>query len=138
MRSIRFGKAGITGVAVVVVLGLVMLIVPSLAAGDIDHLTIQQFDQICTMLNADGTQTIPVLASKIKTIETSSINGNIIYKCTSEKGAITNDTGSAIQHKSENFPGVFCEIPVSGGTEITNDWHQDISSNGNATLTCKL
>ena len=141
MRNINFGKAGIIGVASMVVLLLVLLLVPGLAAEDVDNLKIDVNDLTCNMLNADGTDTISVNANKIKTVETSSIDGKLVYKCISEPGAIYNATGSAIQFSHPN-PAVSCFIPYSGGTVITIDWHQEISSGGednlgSATLTCK-
>lgn len=140
MRNKLSGKVAIIGILAMTILVIVLLIVPGIAAEDVDNLMVDMENETCDMLGIPAAIPIlPVDAKKIKTVETSSTNGNIIYKCTSEKGAIENNTGTAIQYRSEDFYNVSCNIPVSGGgVEISNDWHQEISSSGNATLTCKI
>ncbi len=87
-------------------------------------------DESCGMLNGDGGF---IVTTDTKRVATGSPNGNTMFQC---KTQLPDHDGGAYNFNFEtnNIP---CGIMTQTGFVATNDWHQVISSSGQATLTCK-
>ena len=92
-------------------------------------------DQFCLVIDGNGNLTN---TNDSKVIATQSKNGNAVWKC---KAMVPNDTGMAARWDSENnpfFSGVACNIPTPFGNKETTDWKITVSSEGDATATCRF
>jgi len=88
-------------------------------------------DESCTLLDGDSdfiaaTDTQFVFANNSK-------DGNYTFKCSAKE--VDNSTGGPVKWDNENT-GLLCFIPVLG--QLTDDWFENVSTTGNATLTCRI
>jgi hypothetical protein len=87
-------------------------------------------DQFCTMFDANGNF---IQATSSHFVLSESDNDNFTVKC-SIKG-LENETGGPVKFDFDSKP-ILCVHPE--GAELTDDWFENISTAGNATLTCQF
>jgi hypothetical protein len=85
-------------------------------------------DFFCGLLDGNGN----VFVTTTGTIDVITINGVENLRC--RASGVPNGTGSAVHWDFDNT-GFLCGV-LSGG--LTEEWKEDVSAAGNATLICKL
>ena len=113
-----------------VLLASVILAISGFSAQALDTSAVVITDESCGMLNGGGGF---ILTTDTKRIATGSPNGNTMFQCRTQ---LPSHDGGAYNFSFET-QNIACGIMTQTGFVATNDWHQVISSDGQATLTCK-
>lgn len=137
-------KGALVGVLMLVVMVLVLLLVPTIAANGLSQVgnTIKDHPYICTMADQNG-DPVPLDESvgevEISRVETPNADDwydvVALLKC---RANLDNDQGYAITYSGTNPIPCLIELDSEWKLSSTASWSQTISASGNATLTCQF
>lgn len=84
----------------------------------------------CNLLDGEGNF---VFTTDTHRVATASANGNTNFTC---KADVANNSRGAV-HYDFASTGVLCGVLTQSGFVLTEDWKQNISASGKATLQCR-
>ena len=113
--------------------GALVLLVFGVLAAYADRAIVQINEGGCGLFDGDGNLVFTTDVIKRK-VRTQSANSNLIITCHVKD--IPNSTGTAVHYRGPDDGPCAITDPL-GGVRLTDDWHETVSPNGEATITCQ-
>lgn len=139
MTELRSRRVRVVAILVAVMLGIILLVVPSIAA---DNGATVIRDGRCTMFGPSGDPEDVVTVYDAMVIVTQSAEGTLFKKCEYQFEDPPEQTIHYDFYENPEGFDLYCDVQIMVGGEpigdITSNWQQTISPSGMSTLICQF